>query len=285
MYLKVGLLDLLRALYSPKAKLKDMQLIDTHTHIHFDNYGLDSEEVLISANKANVAGLIAVACDLETSRAGLDFALTHQNVWSTVGVHPHEADQFLADSANERHLKDLLDNKISKLVAIGECGLDYFYDHSSKESQIKLLEMHLQLASEYAVPVSFHVRDAHSDFWPVLDNFRGVRGVLHSFSATKKELAEALKRELYIGLNGIMTFTKDESQLEAAKMVPKDKLLLETDAPYLSPKPFRGKICKPEYMVKTAEFLSDIRGEDIEALATYTGKNAKTLFGIEIENR
>lgn len=257
-----------------------MQLIDTHAHIHFDNYKLDADEVLQDAQNAGVSDVIAVSCDLATSYKSIEFAASRENVWSAAGVHPHEAQEFVANSDNLQKLCKLVKENVggSKLVAIGECGLDYYYEHSPKEDQIKLLEQHLQLATETNLPVIFHVRDAHEDFWPIFDNFSGVKGVLHSFSATKRELKEALQRDLYVGLNGIMTFTRDAGQLEAAKMVPKEKLMLETDAPYLTPAPFRGNICKPEHVKATAEFLANLRGEEVSELAAYTTRNARQLF-------
>jgi TatD DNase family protein len=170
--------------------------------------------------------------------------------------------------------------KERKVVAIGEVGLDYYYEHSAKKEQIKLLEFWLDKACSTKLPVIFHVRDAYKDFWPIFDNFKNLEGVLHSFSATTKELEQALERNLYIGLNGIMTFTSDEKQLEAAKRVPLNRLLLETDAPYLTPKPFRGKICKPEHVAVTAHFLAELRQEAVEQIASATTANASELFNI-----
>ncbi len=261
-------------LYATKASMID--LVDTHAHIHFDDYGLDPDEVLESAKKAGVGGVILVGTDVETSKQGVEFARSRSSIWAAVGVHPHYAKDFTEDKL--RQIRNLATNE--KAVAIGECGLDYHYENSLRQAQKDMLEHHLQLASEFGLPVIFHVRDAHDDFWPILDNFDGIRGVMHSFSATEKELNQALKRGLYIGLNGIMTFTKDEAQLSAAKMVPADKLVLETDAPYLTPKPFRGKICKPEHVSLTAEFLAVLRKEQLEDLARQSTQNAKQLFGL-----
>jgi len=267
------------ALYSLSTKRKNMQLIDTHAHVHFDNYKLDADEVLKEAKNASITDILAVSCDIPTSQKSLEFAEARENVWAAVGVHPHEAEKFWQEK-QEDNLRKLALNSSKKLVAIGECGLDYYYQHSPKAAQAKLLELHLQLAQERSLPVIFHVRDAHEDFWPIFDNFSGIRGVMHSFSATQKELEAALKRDLYVGLNGIMTFTRDAGQLEAAKLVPKEKLVLETDAPYLTPAPFRGNICKPEHVKVTAEFLANLREEEVEELAAYTTRNARQLFSL-----
>jgi TatD DNase family protein len=145
---------------------------------------------------------------------------------------------------------------------------------------MKLLEMFLQLAADRKLPVIFHIREAFDDFWPVLANFEGVGGVLHSFTSDTANLDKALNKGLYIGLNGIMTFTRDEKQLEMAKAIPLDRLVVETDAPYLTPKPLRGKICKPQHARLTAEFLSGLRNESYEKFAETTTNNAKRLFGL-----
>src|SRR5690606_9318752 len=133
-------------------------------------------------------------------------------------------------------------------------------------------------AAEHDLPLIFHVREAFKDFWSIFDDFRGLRGVVHSFTSDKRDLEQILSRGLYVGLNGIMTFTKRTEQLEAAKSVPLDKLVLETDAPFLTPTPFRGKICEPKHVRTVGEFLADLRGEKLEDLAAATTANARKLF-------
>ncbi len=267
-------------------------LVDTHCHIHAANSNrqdytakkwqeaeeTDPDALIKSAEIAGVGRLICVGTDLNDSREAVNFVQTRGNCWSSVGVHPHEAQKFLSEHKDLSTFEELL--KEPKIVALGEVGLDYYYEHSPKAEQIKLLEMFLQLARENKLPVIFHIREAFSDFWPILDNFGAVRGVLHSFTSNTADLDKALNKGLYTGLNGIMTFTKDENQLEMAKKVPLDRLLLETDAPYLAPKPYRGRICKPEYVKETAEFLAELRGEKFEELANATTENAKLLFGL-----
>lgn len=261
-----------------------IELVDTHAHIHFEDYGPDPDEVLADARKVGVSKVMVVGCDLPTSKKGLEFAAKRSGVWAAVGIHPHEAKDFLSQANAKQQLSDLVMKKLKqpagKLVAVGECGLDYYYEHSPKAQQIELLEFQLDLAQKINLPVIFHVRDAHKDFWPIYDNFSGLKGVLHSFSATTKELDEGLKRGLYIGLNGIMTFTKDEAQLAAAKAVPRDRMVVETDAPYLTPKPLRGKVCKPEHVRLTAEFLAALREETVDEVAGYTSSNASQLFNL-----
>ena len=169
-----------------------------------------------------------------------------------------------------------------KIVAIGECGLDYFYEHSPKKDQIKLLHFQLALAQHHELPVILHIREAFDDFWPIFDEYKGLTGVVHSFTATTKELDQALGRGLYIGLNGIMTFTKQADQLDAAKAVPLDRLLLETDAPFLTPAPERGTICQPKHVVLIARFLSKLRGDSRDSVAHASTANAAKLFRVTI---
>lgn len=255
-----------------------IELVDTHCHIHFPDYQLDPDEVRLAAEAEGVNRLICVGCTLADSEAAVAYAAQHENVWASIGLHPHEGSIYVNDHKSLQIFRDLAHKP--KVIAIGECGLDYYYEHSSKEDQKKLLRFQLDLAQEYGLPLIFHVRDAFEDFWPIFDQYEGLRGVIHSFTATSKEIDEIVSRGLYIGLNGIMTFTKNEVQLDAAKAIPLDNLVLETDAPFLTPVPFRGKICEPKHVRVTAEFLSNVRGESLEVLATATTANAKRLFNL-----
>ena len=166
-------------------------------------------------------------------------------------------------------------------MAIGECGLDYFYEHSPKEAQIQVLRFQLELAQKHNLPLVFHVREAFQDFWPIFDEFPGLRGVVHSFTAGQKELDEIVARGLYVGLNGIVTFMKRPEQLDVIKAVPLENMLLETDAPFLTPVPYRGTICEPKHVRVTAEFLSTLLARPLEEIAAHTTRNAETLFRTE----
>lgn len=255
-----------------------MEFIDTHCHIHFPDYQLDADEVRLEAAAEGVGQLICVGCTLPDSRGAVEYAARHEGVWASIGLHPHEGSIYVHDHESLQAFRSLAAKP--KVVAIGECGLDYYYEHSSKEDQKKLLRFQLDLASEHNLPLIFHIRDAFDDFWPIFDGYTGLRGVVHSFTAGTAEAEQIVSRGLYIGLNGIMTFTKNQAQLEAAKAVPLDKLLLETDAPFLTPVPFRGKICQPKHVRVTGEFLSGLRGESLEKLAAATTTNARRLFKI-----
>jgi TatD DNase family protein len=270
-----------------------MQFFDTHCHIHEATSGYDGDtetrhrwdkhdrtidQMVQDAHGAGVTRMLCVGTTRKDSEAAITFVAHQENMWASIGIHPHEAALHLKDEAGLAAFARLASAK--KVVAVGECGLDYFYEHSPKADQVKILEFQLDIAQRHNLPLIFHVRDAFDDFWPIFDNFKGLRGVIHSFTATPRELEQILQRDLYVGLNGIMTFTKNADQLEAAKAVPLDRLLLETDAPFLTPVPFRGKICEPKHVVITSEFLSKLRGEFIGKLGQNTTRNAQTLFNV-----
>ena len=252
-------------------------LIDTHCHIHETYYLLDVDEVIKRAHEAGVMQMICVGTNESSSRRAIDFAKNHKDIFASIGVHPHDAKAGLGDVAN------LIDTNNKLIVAIGEIGLDYFHNHSSRDAQIQILETQIELALKHNLPIIFHVREAFEDFWSILDNFqsdnRQIRGVLHSFTDNRNNAEEGLKRGLYIGVNGYSTFTKSESQKAMFATLPLEKLLLETDAPFLTPIPFRGKVNEPAFVKNIAEYHSAIRRIPFEELATVTTVNARVLFG------
>lgn len=256
-----------------------IELVDTHCHIQFDDYELDPKEVIEAAQKDGVTRLMCVGCRLEDSEAAVEFSAKYNNIWAAIGLHPHEGAVYVNDQKALQQFRDLASKP--KVVAIGETGLDYYYNHSPKEDQKELLRFQLSLAQGHNLPLIFHVREAFDDFLAILDDFKGVRGVVHSFTDNQATLDKLLSRGLYIGLNGIMTFTKDKKQLEMAKNIPLSRLLLETDAPFLTPVPYRGTICQPKHVRVTAEFLASLRGESLEELAAATTDNAKALFNLK----
>lgn len=274
-----------------------LQLIDTHCHIHeaADKFVGESEtrsrwerardltpdKMLQNAAEAGVTRVICVGTTLRDSEVAVDFVQKRPNTWASIGIHPHEANKYIGEPKLLKRFAALADKP--KVVAVGECGLDYFYTHSPKADQEKILRFQIELALEHNLPMIFHVREAFGDFWPIFDEYKNIRGVIHSFSADQKVLEQILQRNLYVGLNGIMTFTKIPEQLEAAKAVPLERLVLETDAPFLTPAPYRGKICEPKHVRATAEFLANLRSEALSELAEVTTQNASDLFGLETE--
>ncbi len=249
-----------------------MKLIDTHCHIHSSDYKLDADEVYGRALEKGVFKMICVGTSVEDSRLAVDFAIGHNNVFSSVGVHPHEAKHGLEG------IDGLLKEK--KVVAIGEIGLDYFYSHSEHSIQIDIFEQQLQLAQDNGLPAIFHVREAFDDFWPVLNNFSNIKGVLHSFTDTSENLEKALGLGLCIGVNGISTFTKDTDQQAMFARIPLDSLLLETDSPYLTPKSRRGNVNEPVFVREVAEYISAVQSTPVDELAARTTRNATNLFHI-----
>lgn len=249
-------------------------LIDSHCHIHDRNFFPENREEVYQRAIEGGVQMIAVGTSQEDSRVAVEFAAGHEGVWAMVGVHPHDTKE------GWQRVEELLKEKPDKLVGIGEIGLDYHYENSPRDVQIKALEEQLQWAVDYNLPVSFHVRDAYDDFWPVFDNFSGVRGVLHCFTDTAETLEKALSRGLYIGVNGISTFTKDPAQQAMFASIPLEKMLLETDAPFLTPRPFRGKVNEPAFVREVAKHQAEARDLPLGDIISTTTANAKMLFVI-----
>ncbi|HUC79193.1 MAG TPA: TatD family hydrolase [Candidatus Saccharimonadales bacterium] len=255
-----------------------MHLVDTHCHIHSSDYPITASEVFIKANIVGVDKIICVGTDLSDSQKAIEFANKYDNTWASIGIHPHEADKYVGSKDLLNKFSNLVNS--SKVIAIGECGLDYFYNHSSKTAQTELLKFQIELAIEHSLPLIFHVRDAFDDFWSILDKYPTLTGVVHSFTDSITNLNIAINRGYMIGVNGISTFTKNPDQIEMYKQIPISSLVLETDSPYLTPAPFRGIICEPKHIKVVADFLVKLRGETLENLANQTTKNAKILFRI-----
>ncbi len=268
-----------------------MELIDTHCHIQ--SIGLAEGErvtrelwanakdltangIVIAAAKHGVTRLLCVGCELADSQLAIDFVQERDGCWASIGLHPHEAQHYAGQPEQLAAFAALATKP--KVVAIGECGFDFYYNHSPKAAQTEVLKFQLELALEHDLPMIFHVRDAFDDFWPVFDNYKAVRGVLHSFTDTAANLEKAMERGLYIGVNGIATFAKNPEQLAVYKTIPLQKLLLETDAPFLAPVPHRGTVNEPKRLGAVADFLSELRGDDRAELAKTTTDNAKKLF-------
>lgn len=270
-----------------------LELVDTHCHIQsvgqkvgerstremWAKSELKPDDVVSGANQAGVNKLICVGCDLDDSRLAIEFARQHQGCYASIGLHPHEAKLFAGQSDKLKSFTALATDP--HVVAVGECGLDFYYSHSPKEAQIGVLKFQIELALERDLPMIFHVREAFDDFWPIFDKYDGVKGVLHSYTDNSKNLQEAVKRGLYIGVNGIATFAKDPSQLDVYKSIPLDNLLLETDAPFLTPTPYRGSVNEPKRLGAVADFLAKLRDETLADLAQATTYNAQKLFGLK----
>ncbi len=263
-------------------------LVDTHAHIHFEEFEDDLEEIFSACKNNKVESIITVGTDDADSKSALEYVWNEHvigqsneiSLYATAGLHPHEAGKGGGALLNiEELVKD--GGYGEKLVAVGECGLDYYRNNSGKKDQYRALEFQIELALAQGLPLVFHVRDAWDDFFAVINNYPEVRGVIHSFTGGSAEVEKASQFNLYFGLNGIMTFTKEQKQLEAAKLIATDKMLLETDCPFLSPNPVRGKRNEPANVKFVADFLAKLRGVSLSDFSNQTTLNAKTLFGIE----
>lgn len=253
-------------------------LTDTHAHLH--HHGLENRvnEVLANAAAAGVTTIINVGVTAEDSRQSVALAQKYDNMFATVGLHPHDA-EFEHSPTSIQALDELAND--SKVVAIGECGLDYSRANKGQKVQEPVFRGQIDIALKHDLPMVWHIRDAFDDFFEIIDDYADVRGVVHCFTSTKANMNKAVERGFFIALNGIMTFTKDASQLEAARAVPLESLLLETDCPFLAPVPLRGKTNEPAYLRKTAEFLATLRDENLENLARATTANADKLFRLK----
>ena len=262
-----------------------LELIDSHCHIHDSDYDFIVEDVLTQAARRGVKTMICVASNIRASKEALAFSKRHKTCHASLGIHPHEAIKTLKQLHSDfRYLKKLARQalKSGRVVAIGECGLDYFYHKQEdvRRRQRRLFSWHLELAKELQLPVIGHIRNASSDFWSIYERCQ-VPMVWHSFTDGKESVKKALQyKDFYFGISGIMTFTKDQNQLDGARQIPLERMLLETDAPYLTPAPYRGKVNKPEYLPITGRFMAQLQGQDWSRVAKQTTANARQLFSL-----
>lgn len=260
-----------------------MKIIDSHCHIHDENFPISKEEVFENMQNAGIFKAICIGENLKNSKIGVKF--TEENsgeikLFAAIGVHPHEAEKYNPEELT-LELEQL--SKNPKVVAIGEIGLDYFYENSNRDAQKQILKAQLKLAQKLNLPVSFHIREAFDDFWPIFDEISKsgkIRGVLHSFTDSKENLSEALKRDLLIGVNGISTFVKKPEELEMFAEIPLSKMLIETDSPFLAPKGRRGKPNQPAFSKLIVKDLAEKRQISAEEIAKITTKNCENLFKI-----
>jgi TatD DNase family protein len=269
-----------------------MQYIDTHCHIHCIDYPVDGAEIVQNAAQAGVGKIITMGCDVADSERAVSYAKKHNTsnvaIYCGVGIFPSYGEN--ATLSDIEALKRLVQENPSEIKAIGEIGIDHHDDdhHLDATRQMALLEAQLQLAVDLYLPVSLHVRsgqfgDAFSDLWAVLGNFTGaniVRGVLHSFTDSLENLDKCLSYGLSIGVNGIVTFNRDEELDEVYRTIPQERIISETDSPYLAPKPYRGKVNQPACILNIVKALAAKRETNANALATACYNNASDLFGL-----
>ncbi len=254
-------------------------LIDSHCHLDYFNQPGEVEEVVARAMAAGVGEMVTIGVTFEQSKQAIDIAKKFDNVWATVGIHPNHAGDILPVVEPEA-LAALTAHP--KVIGIGESGLDYFYDHAPKEAQGENFRANIRAAQRAGLPLCIHTRDADDDTIRILREERARGGhfdfLLHCFSSGLELAQAAVEMGGYISFSGMLTFPKGQNVRDAAAQVPLDRLLVETDAPYLAPVPLRGKRNEPAYTVHTAKVLCEIKGLAEDAIAAQTTRNFRTLF-------
>ena len=251
-------------------------ITDTHCHVFWGSFDEDREEVLTRARDAGVSRMVVVGTDLESSRASFELCAQREGLYPTAGVHPHDAKD--SDSATRSEIEALC--RQQACVAVGETGLDYFKEYSPRAQQLDNFRWHLELASELDKPVVVHSRDAHEDTSSLIAEHPRTRGVMHCYTMGPDELTPYLDAGYYISFSGVVTFKRNDANRAAARAVPADRLLVETDCPFLAPDGHRGKRNEPALVRRVLEVVAQERGDEFEQLAATTSANAQRLFGL-----
>ncbi len=256
-----------------------MKLIDTHAHLNFEVFNNDYVQVIDDAFNSNISGIINVGSNLGTSQKAIEIADKYsKGIYAAIGLHPiHVGDEDF----DEAVFLKLAKNK--KAGAIGETGLDYYHNSDSKEAQKELFRKHLNIAQKISKPLILHSRDAGEDVLAVLmESRQDILGVMHCYQEDWNFAKVILDMGLYISFTGLITFTKNYETFEVIKNVPLDRLLIETDCPYMSPDPYRGKRNEPKYVIEVAKKIAEIKKISLEEVAVQTTQNAKELFKLEV---
>ncbi len=264
--------------------MPNIELIDTHCHLNFHKYNEDRAAVLQRAKDAGVNRVIIPAIDLESCQEAFDLSKQYHEIYTAMGIHPNSTKGF--DDAMLNQIREWASHE--KVVSIGEIGLDYHWDKSPKDVQRKAFEQQLELASELELPVIIHNREASDDVMDVLESWvstlpnslKDRPGVLHSFSAPPDIADRAIAIGFYLGFTGPITFKKADDLRDIAKTIPLNRILVETDGPFLTPQPYRGKRNEPAYVQYMTEKLAELHNITYEQMAEYTTVNAETLFRI-----
>jgi TatD DNase family protein len=261
-----------------------VKIVDSHCHIDGDEFDADRDEVVRRALDAGVVAMLNVGTGDPTTddfRRAVAVAEKYEHVYASVGVHPHDAKLY--DDKAEAHLIEL--SKSEKVIAWGEIGLDYYYDHSPRDVQVEVFRRQIRTARTLDLPIIIHSRDADDETVEILSqecSYDGFRGIMHCFGGTPRMAEALMKIGFLISFAGNVTFKKAENLRDAARAVPLDKLLVETDCPFLTPIPFRGKRNEPAYVEHTARFLADFYDVEFEMLAEQTTRNFLEFFKLEI---
>ena len=253
-------------------------LFDTHAHLDDRAFDEDRAELLAALPEQGLALVMNPGCSLASSRSAVALANAHDYIYAAVGSHPD-----VADEVNEEVLEEYrtLCKQNPKVRAIGEIGLDYYYEDIPRETQLKAFRMQMELARELDLPVIVHERDAHEDGMNVVRAFPDVKGVFHCYSGSAEMARQLVNLGWYIGFTGVLTFKNARKAVEVAASIPLDRIVLETDCPYMAPVPFRGKRNDPGKLCHMAEKLAEIRGLSVEEVQRITTENGKRLYRIE----
>lgn len=251
-----------------------MKLVDTHCHIYGKQYEEDIDLVLKKAEE-NLEFIVNIAYDIDSSKISVEMADKYSFVYATVGFHPTDIKGYSEES--EKKLLDLAKNP--KVLAIGEIGLDYYWMKDEKEKQKEVFRKQMDLARKIKKPVVIHTRDAMEDTINILNEYKDVGGILHCYPGTY-ESAKLLIDRYYFGINGVVTFKNNKTTKEAVSKIPLERLVIETDAPYLTPEPYRGKRNEPHYVQYVAEEIARIKGLEVEDVIRITTENAKKAYGL-----
>lgn len=260
-------------IYPDEAKLNTQIIFDSHAHYDDIAFAEDRYSLLKELNENGVCGIVTCAVNNSSSKAVIKLSNDFDFIYCAVGIHPENID----DGYDLSEIKELA--KYKKCVAIGEIGLDYNFDDTNKEEQKKLFEEQIILANELGLPIIVHDRDAHEDTLNLLKKYKP-KGVVHCFSGSTEMAKEVLKIGMYIGIGGVVTFKNAKKLPDIVKIIPNDRLLIETDCPYLSPEPFRGKLCHSGLIPFTAQKIAELRNTSRDDILKSTLNNAKMLFNI-----
>lgn len=257
--------------------------VDSHCHLNYKGLVEQEREVLERARAAGVGAMLNISTRENEWDAVIGLAEREQGVWASVGIHPHEADQY-GEITSEKLIEK---SRNPRVIGIGETGLDYYYDYSDREQQKACFRQHIVAARETALPIIVHTRDAEEDTAQILSEEMeqgDYPGVIHCFTASADFARIALDLGLYISLSGIVTFKNAKDLQDIARTIPDDRLLIETDAPFLAPVPHRGKTCEPAFVSNTAQFLAQLKNVSVERLAETSTENFFNLFNKAIPN-
>lgn len=254
-----------------------MFLIDSHAHLMDEKFNGEVEKIIQNAIDANVKKIINIGYNAETSRKAIELSNKYNFIYATVGLHPEEIENEQDVSFVEEMAKE------NKVVAIGEIGLDYHYDDFNKELQKEIFIEQIKISNKLSLPVAIHSRDADMDMLEILKNNKIENGfVMHCFSSSVEVLKELLKLDAYISIAGPVTFKNARSLIDVARLIPEDRIMVETDSPYLTPEPFRGKRNEPAMVLHTAQKIAEIRNVSLEEFANATVENTKRFYKISI---